>query len=95
VTKSAQLDLSHAPPPPRDRTHGLVVQPPWPCRGCGCELATIGEGKGPHAASLHCIGCKMHRGWLSHTTHKFLIEIINKFGRPAEPIVLRRGGQPE
>jgi hypothetical protein len=79
-----QLDLFRQQQPP------LVLQPPQPCR-CGCELAVIGEGKGPHIASLHCAECATHHGWVSHATHKFLTETINRFGRPTEPIVLRGG----
>lgn len=75
-----QLDLfqrSVTPLPERDRTHGLVVLPPQPCR-CGCELAVIGEGKGPHIASLFCVECGVHRGWVSHAVHKFITEIIDR-----------------
>lgn len=85
-----QLDLFRHPVmplPPRDRTHGLLVQS-TACR-CGCELAVIDEGKGPHVASLHCYKCDLHRGWVSHATHKFLTEIVTKFGRPVKPIILR------
>jgi hypothetical protein len=91
---TCQLDLFRQPVtplPPRDRTHGLVVRPPQPCRN-GCDLAVFGEGKGPHAASLICAECGAHRGWVSHATHKFLTEIVNRFGRPTEPIVIRGDG---
>ena len=89
-----QLDLFRQQPPPllqRDRPYGLVVRPPQPCR-CGYELAVIGGGKGPHIASLHCAECETHCGWISRETHRFLTEIINRFGRPTEPIVLRGDG---
>jgi hypothetical protein len=91
----SQLDLFRqvVPLPPHDRSHGLLVQMPTPCRCCAA-LATIGEGRGPHAAAMLCVECDVHRGWVSHATHKFLIELINKFGRPTEPIVLLRGRQP-
>jgi hypothetical protein len=91
-----QLDLFRqvVPLPPHDRSHGLSVQMPSACQ-CGAALAVIGAGAGPHAASLHCAECDVHRGWVSHATHRFLIEIINRLGRLTEPIVLRRGGQPE
>jgi hypothetical protein len=89
-----QLDLFRqvAPLPPHDRSHGLSVQMAMPCR-CGATLAVIGPGKAPHAAALHCEGCDVHRGWVSHATHRFLIELINRFGRPVEPVAIRRGGQ--
>jgi hypothetical protein len=89
-----QLDLFRQQQPPlpqRDRPYGLVVRPSQPCR-CGCELAVIGEGNGPHIASLHCAECDTHRGWVSHTAHKFLTEIVNRFGRPTEPINIRGDG---
>ena len=73
------------------RSHGLLVQTPCACR-CGAALAVIGPGKGPHAAALHCEECDVHRGWVSHATHKFLTEIVNQFGRPTEPIVIRGDG---
>ena len=89
-----QLDLFRQQPPPlppRNRAQGLVVQPPQPCR-CGCELAVIGEGKGPHVASLHCAECETHCGWIPRETHRFLTEIINRFGRPVDPIVIQGDG---
>jgi hypothetical protein len=95
MTKHAQLDLfrtlSPLPLPPRDRTYGLTVQLPKLCR-CRGQFASISTGGGPHAASLICCKCGVQRGWVSHATHKFLTEIVNKFGRPTEPIVLRRTG---
>lgn len=89
-----QLDLFRQQPPPlrpRDRTYGLVVRPPQPCR-CGCDLAVVGDGKGPHAAALRCTECDVHCGWLSHATHKFITEIVSRFGRPIEPIAIRGDG---
>ena len=80
------------PLPPRDRTHGLLVRTPRPCRRCGAELVVIGPGKGPHAASLICAECETHRGWLSHESHRFITEIVDQSGRPTEPILLCRGG---
>ncbi len=76
-------------PAPTDPLHGLSVRLPTACR-CYSELAVIGPGKSPHAASLHCCECETHRGWIGHQTHKFLTETINQFGRPTEPIILRR-----
>jgi len=86
---AAQSDLSGAPPASPDQLHGLLAQLPRPCR-CGGELAVIGPGKGPHAASLHCCECETHRGWIGHQTYKFLTGTLNQFGRPTEPIILRR-----
>ena len=98
MTKPAhQPDLFRQPVeplPPRDRTHGLLVRTPTPCR-CGAELGGDRTGEAMHAASLVCAECGTHRGWLSHESHRFLTEIVDKFGRPTEPIVLRRGRQPD
>jgi hypothetical protein len=48
-----------------------------------------GEGKGPHAGALHCADCGQHRGWLSKTTAAWIESIINRFGAPTTPIVVR------
>jgi hypothetical protein len=85
-----QLELFTAPAP-ADALTGLAVRLPHdPCR-CGADLVEIGPGNGPHSAALECLVCGGHRGWLSHTTHKFLTEIVNNFGRPETPIVIQRG----
>jgi hypothetical protein len=95
IRHARQLDLFRqvVPLPPHDRSHGLAMQMPSVCQ-CGTALAVIGPGKGPHAAALHCAECDVHRGWVPHATHRFLIELINRFGQPAEPIVVRQGRQP-
>jgi hypothetical protein len=56
---------------------------------CCRNLAIIGEGKGPHAGALHCADCGQHRGWLSKTTAAWIESIINRFGAPTTPIVVR------
>jgi hypothetical protein len=56
---------------------------------CCRNLAIIGEGKGPHAGALHCVDCGNHRGWLSKTTAAWIETVINKFGAPTTPIVVR------
>jgi hypothetical protein len=97
MTKHArEPDLFHQPVvplPPRDRTHGLLVRTPRPCRRCGAEIAVIGPGKAMHAASLICAECETHRGWLSHESHRFITEIVNESGRPTEPMIVL-GRQP-
>ena len=75
-------------PAPADLLQGLLVQMPTACR-CRNELAVVGPGKAMHAAALLCCGCGKHRGWVSHETHRFLTETVNKFGRPTAPIILR------
>jgi hypothetical protein len=66
---------------------GLEVVLPRPCQ-CGEAIAVVGSSKGPHHASLVCSRCGVHRAWLSGTTAAALNTIIDKFGRPAEPIVV-------
>jgi hypothetical protein len=60
-----------------------------PCAVCGETAVIIGEGAGPHVASLHCAGCDRHRGWLSKAITEFLLEMITRFGRPSEAITIR------
>jgi len=70
---------------------GLAVRIPDPCRSCGDNVAKIGPPVGPHLAGLRCARCNHHRGWLPRTAHQFLIGVVDKFGRPIEPIAIRRG----
>jgi hypothetical protein len=74
---------------------GLSVRIPDPCRSCGHDVAKIGPTVGPHFAGLRCTRCDRHRGWLSRIAHQFLVEVVNKFGRPTEPIAIRRGHSGE
>jgi hypothetical protein len=91
-----QLDLFTAlsDPPgfadlPIDPLHGLSVQLPDTCQ-CGSCDAVIGEGKGPHRASLFCSRCEAHRGWMANEAHAFVAELVKKFGKPTTPIKIRR-----
>jgi hypothetical protein len=59
---------------------------------CGSNTFETGAGKAMHKASLHCASCSRHAGWLSAESAGFLAEIIAHFGRPTEPIVVRRKG---
>jgi hypothetical protein len=58
-------------------------------RPCCENLARIHVGTGPHSAALCCASCGQHRGWLPKQATEFLDDIANRFGNPAEPIVLR------
>jgi hypothetical protein len=80
-----QIDLHDTDP-----ITGIDVRLPDHCR-CGASLAIIGAGAGPHCASLRCEVCDTHRGWVSRDSYNFLISIIEKFGRPTEPVLIRRG----
>jgi hypothetical protein len=87
---SKQLDL---PPSSTAPLYGLEVQIQSRSSQHCCSndgIAVIGFAAGPHAAKLTCMGCGAHRGWLSNQTAERIEEIIAKFGRPTEPIVLRR-----
>ena len=81
-----QLDLFMEAESPE----GIEVYLPDPCQ-CSTCIALIGPGAGPHRASLHCRKCERHRGWLSSDSFEFITTIINKFGRPRSPIIIRRG----
>jgi uncharacterized protein (DUF736 family) len=58
-------------------------------RPCCENLATIHVRTGPHGAALRCASCGQHRGWLPKQATECLDDIANRFGNPAEPIVLR------
>ena len=72
--------------------HGIEVtiesKTARPC--CAQNGFVLGHGNGVHAASITCVHCGAHRGWLSKQTAQQIEAIIEKFGRPTEPIVLRR-----
>jgi hypothetical protein len=86
----SRLDLCHEVSSPADPLHGLVVRLP-DARRCGAVRATTGAGAGPHIASLRCIFCGTHRGWVSRETYSFIAETVRLTGRPTAPIVIRRG----
>jgi len=48
-------------------------------------------GEGPHKASLRCCNCIAHRGRMSREVYAFVEESVRGFGRPTEPIIIRRG----
>jgi hypothetical protein len=60
-----------------------------PCGECGETVVVIGDGAGPHIASLRCAACNRHRGWLPKTVAEFLLETIARFGRPSEIITIQ------
>jgi hypothetical protein len=62
------------------------------CRQCSHDILITGPGKEPHRASLTCVRCGRHCGWLSAESAAFISEIIEHFGRPTEPIEVRKGG---
>jgi len=60
------------------------------CPHCSNKIAVIGRTTEPHFAELKCAACGTSCGWLSKSTASWLTTIINKFGAPTTPIVLRR-----
>jgi len=74
-----------------DPVMGLDVELPDACPSCQGYVATVGPGVAPHKASLRCMTCGRHRGWMSLVAYTFISEIANKFGRPDTPIKVRRG----
>jgi hypothetical protein len=73
------------------RLVGLVVELVDRCKRCESIGAVIGDKS--HAHALHCQMCGADRGRLSRSTSAFLIEIIDRFGRPTTPIKIRRSGR--
>ena len=57
-----------------------------PC-ACGETTVVIGQGAGPHVASLQCAGCNRHRGWLPKAIAEFLVDVVMRFGRPADAAI--------
>ena len=79
---TTQLDLftrppdlpRHSPAAPTDPVQGISVRLSDRCQ-CGSCDAVIGEGKGPHPASLFCSRCERHRGWLANEAHVSLLKL--------------------
>jgi hypothetical protein len=65
---------------------GLTLSLSRPC-DCGATATTIGASCGPHYGSLHCRNCGRFRSWISRETHRFVVDIIDRFGRPGSPIM--------
>ena len=58
---------------------------------CGADtLCIVGATSKIHAAMLACPHCNRNAGWLSKDAASFIISVIEKFGRPTEPVVVRR-----
>jgi len=56
---------------------------------CCDNVAIVGPGTAQHAAELRCANCDAHRGWLRREALDFLTDLSQRFGAPAEPIILR------
>jgi hypothetical protein len=71
-------------------TAGLVVKMIHrACRTCGGVDFVIGSSCNMHHASLRCVQCNQHAGWLSRGAYVFIQMTVSKFGRPTEPITVR------
>ena len=57
---------------------------------CHRNVATVHPGKGPHSGELRCADCDRHRGWLSKEVGTQLLAVIEKFGIPKEPLIIRQ-----
>ena len=75
---------------PVDLLVGMLVQPDDDC-SCGEQVAVIEAAPLPHTGGLVCCSCGCHRGWLPRHAYNFITELIDKFGRPTEPVAYRRG----
>ncbi len=56
---------------------------------CCQNLAVVTVGKGQHSAGLACASCGKHRGWVSKSTTLFLRKLIEHWGVPTEPLIVR------
>jgi hypothetical protein len=73
---------------------GLAVLMPSDCPACGARAAVLGSSRAMHHAAIRCAECDRHRGWVSAAFAAFVGAIVDEFGRPTEPIVLRSRGEP-
>jgi len=86
------LFASEATAPSTSPIVGLTVKLDRPgdrIAPCHANLATVGSSRGPHHHALACSECGGHRGWLGAKETAFLVSVVNKFGAPTEPIVIR------
>src|SRR5690349_5096828 len=72
---------------------GLLVTLPSSraCTACGSINATVGSSGGPHYARYRC-ACGAFAGWMRGETYTFIRAIVDEFGRPDEPIIIRTIG---
>ena len=79
-----QLNLFGPPAHVRE----ISVKLPAACRHCGCPVAIVGPGAGPHAASVRCRSCGRRVGWLSRAHCAYINRVLETRGLQREPIVL-------
>ena len=89
--RTRQLDFFDAEP--ASRLIGLQVKLDRPIdrsRPCCRNICEIGPPCGPHAGELACADCGQHRGWISKTTGQWIESVIDRFGTPTAPIIIRK-----
>jgi hypothetical protein len=80
--------FGHTPQPPFGLLVRLVGRHDHHHADCH-DLAEILPGRGPHAATLQCLTCGKHRGWLAIKEFNFINALVARYGPPTEAIVLR------
>ena len=68
---------------------GLQVLVSRRCITCGSNAAVLGSSRAMHHAAVLCDRCHRHRGWLGAESAQFINSIIDAFGRPTAPIIIR------
>jgi hypothetical protein len=68
---------------------GLQILMSGRCQFCGSNAGVLGSSRAMHYAAVICTRCNRHRGWLSRESASFINSIIDQFGRPTAPIVVR------
>jgi hypothetical protein len=68
----------------------LDIGTPRRCCGYPANIAVVTRGTGSHFANLNCLGCGAVRGALTEQTASAIAAIIATFGKPNDPIILRR-----
>jgi hypothetical protein len=86
ASKGSALSSHHLPA--AGRIAGVLITLPKRCR-CGGNLAQV-DLKALHLFALSCRSCDRPRGFLERAAASFITEIINRFGVPTQPIMLRQ-----
>jgi hypothetical protein len=63
------------------------------CSKYDCITALISSEN--NRLSLRWASCRAHLGWLSGATERFLLTIVERFGRPAKPIEIHHNRHME
>src|SRR5215469_3955380 len=85
MTAAIDLFVKHV----TDPIVGLKVQMPTPCQKCRCITTRTAEGQWLNVPLL-CTSCGIERGRLCYETLKFIRRVVETFGRPTEPIKLKK-----